>query len=366
MKNDCGDLSALLGAHLDGELDTARAAQVEAHLATCARCRRELEALRQLHRLVRKAGPPELRDDYWDWHRTRVWRRLNEDTREHQRFFRPSFAWPKLATLAGGLVVVLVVAVVGWQTLGPGLTQHGKRAAADDHLTVTGTSPSPAGQTESEPPALATGKVVSRGAAEPVHAEAGERESREGGRATLDEGRMVEPATGASRSGQPAAVVTLATKKTEPRDKDRVGSAPGEKTGAVSESSVIEVADDEFRQAKVESLAGFLKGGAVFQIVGAKPQPKRVDVRPTPVGVQPVPATDDTGTAIVSLTTDTLGAVVDASIARSSGKPKLDSIALSMARKSRFSPGKRDGKLSRFSFEQTYQFNNLRKKKTSK
>lgn len=364
MKNDCGKLSALLGACADGELDAVLTEQVKAHLVTCAECRRDLEALHQLHQLVRKAGPPELQDDYWDWHRSRVWHRLNQDTRARQRFYRPSFVWPKLATLAGGLVVVLVVAVVGWQTLGPGLLKHVERAPADK-LLVTSAPPSPTGRADSERQVPLAEKVASGGDGELARrTSADQAGAGKGVPAMQAEERQIESGTGAVAAEQPAVATTVAEKRTEPRDKDRASSATRKQADVSSEDTVREMTDDEFRKTPVESLAALLKGGTVFQIVGAKS--KVADVRPVQVGVQPVPATDDTGTAIVGLTTDTLGAVVDVRIVRSSGKPKLDSIALTLARKSRFSPGKRDGKPARFNFELPYRFNKLQHKKTSK
>jgi len=363
MKTDCGRLSALLGAYADGELDAALTEQVKAHVATCAECRRELEALNQLHQLVRRAGPPEPRDEYWDWHRTRVWRRLNQDTREHQRFYRPSFVWPKLATLAGALVV-LVVAIVGWQTLGPGLGKHREHAPVDK-LLVSTAPPAPAGRAESERPAPVIDEVSSGGSGRQARGvQTGQAEAVKGVGALETEGRKAESRTGAATVQQPAAVATIAEKKDAPRDRDRASSAGRKSRVSRSETSVREMTDDELRKTPVESLAGILKGGTVLQVVGA--ESKVADVKPVQLAMPSVPATDDTGTTIVGLTTDTLGAVVAVRVMRSSGKPKLDSIALVLARKSRFSPGKRAGKPARFDFELPYRFNKLAQKKTTK
>jgi anti-sigma factor RsiW len=45
---ECCDYSGRLSALHDGELDPASAAEVEKHLASCAKCREELEDLREL------------------------------------------------------------------------------------------------------------------------------------------------------------------------------------------------------------------------------------------------------------------------------------------------------------------------------
>ena len=47
-----------LSAYIDGELPSAEAQQLEAHLASCAECRRELDELRQLRTLLRALPSP--------------------------------------------------------------------------------------------------------------------------------------------------------------------------------------------------------------------------------------------------------------------------------------------------------------------
>lgn len=53
-------ISNLLGAYLDGELDERSQGKVQAHLETCADCQTELKELRQLSQLLRAAPQPEL------------------------------------------------------------------------------------------------------------------------------------------------------------------------------------------------------------------------------------------------------------------------------------------------------------------
>lgn len=59
----CRDVAALLMAYLDRELDPARRAALEAHLAACDDCVRYLRAYERTVRLARAAGrepdPPE-------------------------------------------------------------------------------------------------------------------------------------------------------------------------------------------------------------------------------------------------------------------------------------------------------------------
>lgn len=55
-KLDCRDTRAFLNAHLDGVLERASADAVDAHLASCPECRRELDALRGTRSLLADAG----------------------------------------------------------------------------------------------------------------------------------------------------------------------------------------------------------------------------------------------------------------------------------------------------------------------
>jgi anti-sigma factor RsiW len=62
----CPDKELLLGALIDGELDAANTAMVEAHVARCEGCREELERLQAVRNLlstsgVRHVAPPALR-----------------------------------------------------------------------------------------------------------------------------------------------------------------------------------------------------------------------------------------------------------------------------------------------------------------
>ena len=62
----CADQELLLGGLIDGELDAANTALVEAHVARCEGCREELERLQAIHNLlgtdgVRHSAPEKLR-----------------------------------------------------------------------------------------------------------------------------------------------------------------------------------------------------------------------------------------------------------------------------------------------------------------
>src|SRR5207249_1369044 len=54
---DCARAEELLRAHLDRELDPARAEALEAHLEACPACRSALEETRAVPRVIRSAVP---------------------------------------------------------------------------------------------------------------------------------------------------------------------------------------------------------------------------------------------------------------------------------------------------------------------
>ncbi|MBN2346039.1 MAG: zf-HC2 domain-containing protein [Candidatus Aminicenantes bacterium] len=55
---NCQRIIRLLSAYQDGELDAARAREVESHVCGCAACRAEWDGLRELDRRLRRLPPP--------------------------------------------------------------------------------------------------------------------------------------------------------------------------------------------------------------------------------------------------------------------------------------------------------------------
>src|SRR5688500_8989247 len=60
----CGRASRWLGEYVDGTLPLARRRALEAHLRTCAACRRELEATRRTIALLADLPRRELSDNF--------------------------------------------------------------------------------------------------------------------------------------------------------------------------------------------------------------------------------------------------------------------------------------------------------------
>ncbi len=52
----CADRELLLGGLIDGELDAANTALIEAHVARCEGCREELERLQAVRNLLQSEG----------------------------------------------------------------------------------------------------------------------------------------------------------------------------------------------------------------------------------------------------------------------------------------------------------------------
>lgn len=61
-----------LGFFLDGELEDKARKLVEAHLRACPECRRELELLEKLNRMMRSLGPAPRPAGYWAAFSSRV------------------------------------------------------------------------------------------------------------------------------------------------------------------------------------------------------------------------------------------------------------------------------------------------------
>jgi TonB family protein len=137
MKDDCRPTREQLERFLDGELDPRSTARVAAHLAGCPDCRHELEALRAINHLVRHDEPPPLAEDYWDWHRREVWRRLRSDRRARpEPVTGRRFPWLRLATVAAGVAVVMIATVGGWRVLTGGAGRTRPAYAAEEQAAA--------------------------------------------------------------------------------------------------------------------------------------------------------------------------------------------------------------------------------------
>jgi len=317
MKQMCGSVREWLGAFADGELDPARTEQVRAHLETCAGCRRELDQIQELHKLTKSVEHPRLAEDYWDWHRTKVWHGIRNRRRAPTPSYRPSFAWPKLATAAAGFVVVLVVVIAGWRTFLP----------RQSPLQPVGELPS----------------ALQRVAEQPVAAAPGARSSAE----VKETGKVAEgiPARVEGRSDELARVPAATGRDAE---KTNVGYADrsARTTGATAASkpAAAPVRRSEEAEMKVaaeepdKELASAPSAGAQHVRSSlAKPKGRIVS---GPVLLESPPLADadalDTGTVLLNVKTDSAGRVLSAAVRRSSGSLKLDSVAVRQVRQSRF------------------------------
>ncbi len=334
MKRECRAFRPLLGALHDRELNQVTEESVREHLKTCADCQRELVRLEHLTSLTRKVGPPELAEDYWDWVRARVQRRLEQDRRPRQQFYRPSFVWPRVATLAGALVVVLVVVLVGWQTMGPGLLRH-EPVRRPERVQPSATSglesaeeTAPSLEQKAEPVLVGKSGRVSGPSKKKVEVEAAATVQKQ-------EDHLSEDAA------VPQAAVET------PAQTDKVESESNERVQGQDERfSVSARHRSEERPRPVERRFEGRRAGGAGQTV----LPERLSAPPLPqVGV------GDTGTVLVEITTDNKGNVIAAVVRRSSGIPLLDSLAVENARASKFRLAGSDRRHRR-SFEYPYRF----------
>lgn len=148
---DLSHVDDLLSAYMDGELDAAMRARVEAHLQACARCGQELETWRGLHAQLRDAAVPDPGAAYWSRFATRVHERLpgaaSSRTPWVERlagWFAPSerIAWGRVA---GAFAIVTLVTYVGMRGFEPDRVQGIKPPAESGHsMTTQPTVPSPA------------------------------------------------------------------------------------------------------------------------------------------------------------------------------------------------------------------------------
>lgn len=132
---NCSGYSKMLGLHAGGDLTSADAAKVEAHLADCESCRAELEGYRRMMEALQRAGCTEESlpaEDASYWHD--LDRRLRGRTAAVERLSAGGwwFRLPRVALQAA--VVVLVAGALVWL----GTLDHGAspKAAKSPQLVL--------------------------------------------------------------------------------------------------------------------------------------------------------------------------------------------------------------------------------------
>ena len=354
MKPECDAITPLLGAYADSELDAAKAGQVKQHLATCADCRRHLAQIEQLSELTKSVPHPELAEDYWYWHQHRVWRRINQDRRGLAKPLRRPLLSSWSISTAVGLVVVAVVVIGGWRMMGQGGLGDISR-----YLMMEKTA----------------GKQPEAVAAQPKLAGDGARVDKAGSEAvrTADE---IETANAAERPGKGAAEVSgggssggLGAASREPavatlQDRGKEAAA----TGYADKEELAEKTSQQHAKAVGQPVRSGAAGMAAP--VPAPPatagkqspvpyvQTASTKVAPGLVSAPALPLVDaaDTGTAVLGLSTDSLGFVTRAVVTHSSGRALNDSIAVLNARASRFKPVLVNGRPLGSVFQRQYRF----------
>ncbi|MFL6721375.1 MAG: anti-sigma factor family protein [Sphingomonas sp.] len=128
----CPDQSLLLGGLIDGELDAANIAMVEAHVTRCDGCREELERLEALRRLLESDG---MRHSAPDTLRQRI-AAMPELAPPRPAPRLPGWLAPGLAgALAASLAMVLFVPLPAQSGIDQQLVSSHVRSLQPGHLT---------------------------------------------------------------------------------------------------------------------------------------------------------------------------------------------------------------------------------------
>ncbi|HTW92015.1 MAG TPA: TonB family protein [bacterium] len=321
MRRACDAIRPLLGAFADKELDPDRTRQVQQHLETCADCRRELDQIEGLGRIVRGVQRPRLVDDYWDWQRDRVWRGILSEGRRPLLNRRPMQAWTRLLMPVISAAVLLIAVVAGWHLLSEKSFMTGRGMVVERIVSQGRESPSVAAHEE-------RGQVA---AAKPV-----------GTGAAASEGQVELAAT------RPGAA------------KAEAGYG-GKGLGAAGTPSRAKLSLAENRASPARSAAAGERSDELASLPPATAQPvaaasgARGRIVSGPVLLETPPLADkdalDTGTVLLGVKTDTGGRVLSVAVHRSSGSAKVDSVAVRQMRRSRFQATVRNNRSVSASFE---------------
>ncbi|MCX6844099.1 MAG: zf-HC2 domain-containing protein [candidate division WOR-3 bacterium] len=351
MKPECDATKSVLGAYADKELDAAQAVRVEQHLAACPDCQRELVQIEQLHKLVKSVPHPELAEDYWNWQQSRVWRRINHERRGLAKPLRRPLLSIWSFSAAAGLVVVAVVVIAGWRMLGQGslgdigrylMMEKTTGTRPESVATLSKTASAEARSDNREPePSTSVDEIAVGNEVEGQGT--GLAGARRGGTAGAVGAASPEPVAGALRARHEGMAAT------GPKDKDEVAEPMLGQASATGQPVASGAAADLAPAPPVYS-------GKGMRTQSEKPEGS--DLTPTLLSepILPEVGESDTGTAVLRLTTDSLGFVTVAVVTRTSGRALNDSIAVLNARASRFKPFVRDGRPLGSAFQRQYHF----------
>ena len=129
----CADQELLLGGLIDGELDAANTALVEAHVARCDSCREELERMQAVRSLLRTEG---VRHSAPDALKQRIANAAELSPKASDRHILPGWLAPGLAgALAASFAMVLLVPVSDQSGIDQQLVSSHVRSLQPGHLT---------------------------------------------------------------------------------------------------------------------------------------------------------------------------------------------------------------------------------------
>jgi mycothiol system anti-sigma-R factor len=121
------EVSRLMGAYLDGELDLTTCVKLEEHLAGCEACQREMEGEREMIEVVRSETP---RFEAPAFLKTRILAAVREESAAAGVPFWKGISW----WLASGIAVAALVVVLALGVFGPRRIPELVEEAVADHV----------------------------------------------------------------------------------------------------------------------------------------------------------------------------------------------------------------------------------------
>lgn len=334
MSRDCRRVEGLLGRFVDGELDEQQAEWVGRHIDSCPGCRQKLAEFEAVDRLFKeKDEPPRLAEEYWDWHRSQVWRAIRTERRRQREGARTlRFTWMRAASVAAGAAVVLIAAIGGWRLL----------------------------QRQVGVPVTVAEEPVERGAGEARVTSGGGRQATAAGE-PVAESKTADMARKKHRSDKPAAGRTRSADELE-AETEVMADADGlpEAGAAADRQSTVETREEVAGRVAARGQAG--TGDAeVFAAVQAPTAPGKAGVgsglkeegeQPLEVletcdrapevleiGILPRVSPDETATVLLRALVEPDGSVSQVELEQASGTALLDSIAVFNVQQARFRAG---------------------------
>ncbi len=121
---ECEEYNELLSAYADRALGIRKTSLVGAHLASCERCRQDLDEIQSVRKMLRALADPEPSPEFWPDVRLNIRAASVSRRRSVSRVIGSAATWGTAAALVMAVIVLSAPKMPGMGTVSPPQTIH--------------------------------------------------------------------------------------------------------------------------------------------------------------------------------------------------------------------------------------------------